>query len=43
MLKARRGRETPGAVDLQDGADAIQCRVGNVFEVGMVEADGGEK
>ena len=40
VLEARRRRETPGAVDLQDGADAVQRRVGNVLEVGMVEADG---
>ena len=44
VLQARRRRETPGAVDLQEGADAVQRRVGNVFEVGMVEAaDQGRK
>ena len=40
VLEACRRRETPGAVNLQDGADAVKCRVGNVFEVRMVEADG---
>ena len=40
VLQARRRRQTPGAVDLQEGADAVQRRVGNVFEVGMVEAEG---
>ena len=38
LLPQKLTGETSGAIDLEEGADAVQRRVGDVLEVWVVEA-----